>query len=59
MQKPGNGPVARLETIRILVSDASYRGWKIHKLHVKPKFLNGRLEEKVDVIKPPGFEIKG
>ena len=53
MQKPGidfdevYAPVARLETIRIVVSTAAYRGWKIHQLDVKSSFLNGPLEEEV------------
>lgn len=50
LQKPGidfdevYAPVARLETIRIIVLMTSYRGWKIHQLDVKLSFLNGPLE---------------
>lgn len=46
-------PVARLETIKIIVSTTTYRGWKIHKLDVKLAFLNGPVEEEVYVIQPP------
>lgn len=51
-------PVARLETIKVIVSTSTYIGGKIHQLDVKSSFLNGPLEEEVYVSKPPGFEIK-
>ncbi|MCI54169.1 reverse transcriptase, partial [Trifolium medium] len=51
--------VARLETIRLVVVIASYKGWPMHQLDVKSAFLNGPLEEEVYVKQPPGFEIKG
>ncbi|GKE16135.1 ribonuclease H-like domain, reverse transcriptase, RNA-dependent DNA polymerase, partial [Tanacetum coccineum] len=38
-------PVARIETIRILLALASSHGWKVHHLDVKSAFLHGRLEE--------------
>lgn len=40
-------PIARFETIRIVVSTATYHGWKIHQLDVKPTFFNGPLKEEV------------
>ncbi|KAL6348524.1 hypothetical protein AAG906_013144 [Vitis piasezkii] len=52
-------PVARLKTIRLLISIAAHEGWKVHHMDVKSAFLNGDLEEEVYVIQPPGFEIKG
>lgn len=51
--------VARLETIKIVVSTATYKGWKIHQLDVNLEFLNGPLEEEVYARQPPGFEING
>jgi glycine cleavage system H lipoate-binding protein len=51
--------VARLETIRLVVAVATYKGWAMHQLDVKSVFLNGPLEEEVYVKQPPGFEIKG
>lgn len=41
--------VARLETIRLVTSVASYKGWHLHQLDVKSAFLNGPLEEEVYV----------
>ena len=52
-------PVARLETIRLLVSIAATRGWEVHHLDVKTAFLHGDLKEIVYVTQPEGFEVKG
>jgi hypothetical protein len=50
-------PVARLETVRMVVAVASYNGWSMYQLDVKSAFLNGLLEEEAYVTQPPGFEI--
>ena len=52
-------PVARLETVRVVVAHASLRGWKLHQLDVKSAFLNGDLQEEVYIDQPPGFVVKG
>ncbi|WVZ70298.1 hypothetical protein U9M48_018974 [Paspalum notatum var. saurae] len=49
-------PVARLESIRILVAFAASKGFKLHQMDVKSAFLNGFIEEEVYVRQPPGFE---
>jgi hypothetical protein len=49
-------PVARLESIRILLSYATYHGFKIYQMDVKSAFLNGPIKEEVYVEQPPGFE---
>ncbi|KAM1087183.1 hypothetical protein ACFX2B_012591 [Malus domestica] len=51
-------PVARLETIRLLISLAAQNKWKIQQMDVKSAFLNGVLEEEVYIQQPPGYEIK-
>jgi len=51
-------PVARLETIRLVIDVASSRNWKIYQMGVKSAFLNEILEEEVYVTQPPGFEAK-
>lgn len=48
-------PVARIETIRMVVAVAVYNHWKILQLDVKSAFLNGPIEEEVYVRQPPGF----
>ncbi|WJX39555.1 DNA helicase [Trifolium repens] len=52
-------PVARIETIRLVVAIATYKSWSMHQLDVKSAFLNGPLDEEVYVKQPPGFEIIG
>ncbi|PNX76333.1 putative LRR receptor-like protein kinase [Trifolium pratense] len=51
-------PVARLETVRLVVALACKNRWLLYHLDVKSAFLNGPLEEEVFVSQPPGFEIK-
>jgi hypothetical protein len=48
--------VARLESIRILLSCATYHGFKLYQMDVKSAFLNGPIKEEVYVEQPPGFE---
>lgn len=45
-------PVARLGTIKIIVSTTTYKGCRIHLLDVKPSFMNEALEE-VYASQPP------
>ena len=52
-------PVARMETVRLLIALAASRGWEVHHLDVKTAFLHGDLREEVYVSQPEGFEIKG
>jgi Reverse transcriptase (RNA-dependent DNA polymerase) len=48
-------PVARLESIRMLLAYASHKGFTLYQMDVKSAFLNGFLDEEVYVQKPPGF----
>ena len=52
-------PVARLETVRLVIEMTSYNCWEVHQMDVKSAFLNGSLEEEVFVTQPLGFVIKG
>jgi hypothetical protein len=49
-------PVARLESIRILLAYAIYHGFKLYQMDVKSVFLNGPIKEEVYVEQPPGFD---
>ena len=48
-------PVARLDTIRLVISLATQHKWKIYQLDVKSAFLNGFLEEEIYVEQPLGY----
>jgi hypothetical protein len=49
-------PIARLESIRILIAYATYHGFKLYQMDVKSAFLNGPIKEEVYVEQPLGFE---
>ena len=48
-------PVARLDTIRMLLAVAAQNDWRVYQLDVKSVFLNGYLQEEIYVEKPEGF----
>ncbi|GJW15891.1 retrovirus-related pol polyprotein from transposon TNT 1-94 [Tanacetum coccineum] len=48
-------PVARLESIRILLAIAYANDFKLYQMDVKSAFLNGFINEEVYVAQPPGF----
>ncbi|KAC9456371.1 hypothetical protein E3N88_45791 [Mikania micrantha] len=52
-------PVARLETVRLVLAISAQKGWFVHHLDVKTAFLHGDLNEEVFVEQPQGFEKKG
>jgi hypothetical protein len=52
-------PVAKLDTVRLILALAANRGWEVHHLDVKTAFLNGELIEDVYVSQPEGFVKKG
>jgi hypothetical protein len=49
-------PVARLDSIRILLAYAPHHSFKLFQMDVKSAFLNGPIKEEVYVEQPPGFE---
>ena len=49
-------PVARLESIRILMSIACSMNFKLYQMDVKCAFLNGYLNEEMFVEQPKGFK---
>lgn len=51
-------PVAKLNTVRILISVAVNRNWPLRQFDVKNAFLNDDLEEEVYIEIPPGVEYE-
>jgi hypothetical protein len=49
-------PVARLESIRILLAYATYHNFKLYQMDVKSAFLNESIKEEVYEEQPLGFE---
>jgi hypothetical protein len=52
-------PVARMESVRLLLALSAQQGWHVHHMDVKSAFLNDDLKEEVYVHQPPGFAIPG
>jgi hypothetical protein len=52
-------PVARFETVRLLLSIAALEDWEIEVLDVKTAFLFGELDEEIYMEQPQGFVKKG
>ena len=48
-------PIARIESIRVLLALACHLKFKLYQMNVKSAFLNGFLKEKVYVVYPKGF----
>jgi hypothetical protein len=49
-------PVARFESIHILLAYATHHDFKLYQMDVKSSFLNGSIKEEVYVGQLPGFK---
>jgi hypothetical protein len=49
-------PVARLESIHILLAYAAHHSFKLFQMDMKSAFLNGPIKEEVYMEQPTGFE---
>lgn len=52
-------PVAKMNTIRIMIALATKYDWNLHQLDVKSTFLTGDLKEEIYLVQPKGFVKKG
>lgn len=54
-----SAPVARIETVRLIIGMAATHRWELHHLDVKTAFLHGELREEVFIKQPEGYIRKG
>ena len=47
--------VAKMNTVRIIISLTTHFGWEMHQFDVQNVFLHGSLEEEVYMEIPPGY----
>ncbi|KAJ9685079.1 hypothetical protein PVL29_017204 [Vitis rotundifolia] len=52
-------PVAKIASVRLLLSMAAMRSWPLYQLDIKNVFLHGDLAEEVYMEQPPGFVAQG
>ncbi|KAF0925238.1 hypothetical protein E2562_015954 [Oryza meyeriana var. granulata] len=52
-------PVARMESVRLLLAVTVHEGWLVHHMDMKSAFLNRELAEEVLIQQPPSFVIDG
>ncbi len=52
-------PVARFESLRLLLALAMLEDWEIHQMDIKSAFLHGKLEDEIYMEQPIGFVTAG
>ncbi|XP_071940172.1 uncharacterized protein [Coffea arabica] len=52
-------PVAKMSSVRLILSLSTVHHWPLHQLDIKNAFLHGALQEEVYMDQPPDFVIQG
>ena len=52
-------PVARFETVHLILALVAINDWKLEALDIKTSFLFGELDKEIYLVQPEGFVIKG
>ena len=45
-------PIAKMDSVRLVLAIATSKGWQVHHMDVKCEFLNGELQEDIYMQKP-------
>jgi hypothetical protein len=48
-------PVARMDSIRLVLSIVAAKGWEVHQMDVKNAFIHDDLSEEIYMEQPQGF----
>ena len=49
-------PVAKMDSIRLVLVLAASKGWEVHHMDVKSDFLHGEIQEEIYMQQPKGFQ---
>ena len=49
-------PVAKMDSIRLVLAIAASKGWQVHHMDVKSAFLHGEIQEYIYMHQPEGFQ---
>ena len=49
-------PVAKMDSIRLVLAPAASKGWQVHNMDVKSALLHGDLKEDIYMQKYKGFQ---
>jgi hypothetical protein len=48
-------PIAKMNSIHLVLSLVASQGWSVYQMDVKSAFLHGDLDEEIYMEYPPGF----